>query len=100
VFFDGTWNTPEDKTNVHALYKLLQTGDSTNQECIYIAGVGTESAGLFHSAFNFLGGAFGSGLDDNILEGYRWLVENYQENDQIFLFGFSRGRTAREVSPG
>ena len=91
VFFDGTWNTPEDKTNVHALYKLLQTGVSTNQECIYIEGVGTQSGGLFDSAFNFLGGAFGSGLDDNILEGYRWLVGNYQENDQIFLFGFSRG---------
>jgi acetyl esterase/lipase len=76
---------------VHALYQLLQTGGSTHQECIYIEGVGTQSGGLFDSAFNFLGGAFGSSLDDNILEGYRWLVENYEENDQIFLFGFSRG---------
>src|SRR5262249_8200426 len=48
---------------------------------------------------NALGGAFGDGLSANIRQGYAWLVENHQEGDEIFLFGFSRGAyTARSLA--
>jgi uncharacterized protein (DUF2235 family) len=47
----------------------------------------------------FLGGVFGQGLDENIRLAYEWLIENYNEGDEIFIFGFSRGAfTARSLA--
>jgi len=47
----------------------------------------------------FLGGVFGQGLDDNIRLAYEWLIENYNDDDEIFIFGFSRGAfTARSLA--
>jgi uncharacterized protein (DUF2235 family) len=44
------------------------------------------------------GGAFGSGLDNNIEDAYRFLVDNFDEGDEVFVFGFSRGAyTARSL---
>ena len=35
----------------------------------------------------------------NIIQAYRFIVHNYQKNDEIFLFGFSRGAyTVRSLS--
>jgi uncharacterized protein (DUF2235 family) len=92
VFFDGTWNTPTDRTNVYKLYKLFNDFDPATQQAIYVQGVGTDHGrGLLTSFKNFLGGAFGDGLSQNILAGYKWLINAYQEGDEIFLLGFSRG---------
>jgi uncharacterized protein (DUF2235 family) len=42
---------------------------------------------------------FGSGIDTAITSAYEWLIENYEPNDDIFIFGFSRGAyTARSLS--
>ena len=47
----------------------------------------------------FLGGVFGQGFDDNIRLAYDWLVENYNDGDEVFIFGFSRGAfTARSLA--
>jgi uncharacterized protein (DUF2235 family) len=47
----------------------------------------------------FLGGVFGQGLDENIRLAYEWLIENYNDGDEIYIFGFSRGAyTARALS--
>ena len=35
--------------------------------------------------------ATGYGLDDNILNSYEFIVDNYADGDDIYLFGFSRG---------
>jgi uncharacterized protein (DUF2235 family) len=91
VFFDGTWNTPTDRTNVYKLYKLLDEVDLSKQQGVYIPGVGTEKGGLLSSVHNFFGGAFGDGLSKNILQGYRWLIDIYKPGDEIFIIGFSRG---------
>jgi len=51
--------------------------------------------------------ATGYGLDDNVMEAYRFLVENYNngkatdgERDRIFIFGFSRGAYSARVLAG
>ncbi len=99
IFFDGTWNTPADRTNVYKLYKIMNDIDNSKQRATYIQGVGTEKGGLLSSCEHFLGGAFGDGLSENILQGYKWLIECYHENDAIFIFGFSRGAyTARSLA--
>ncbi len=47
----------------------------------------------------FWGGVFGHGLDENIRLAYEWLIENYNDGDEIFIFGFSRGAyTARSLA--
>jgi len=47
----------------------------------------------------FIGGAVGDGLDKNIKSAYKWLGQNYQPGDSIYIFGFSRGAyTARYVA--
>jgi hypothetical protein len=38
-----------------------------------------------------LGGACGLGIERNIVDCYRFVVDNYQEDDELYFFGFSRG---------
>jgi uncharacterized protein (DUF2235 family) len=46
-----------------------------------------------------IGGSTGKGLDANIRRAYEWLIENYSDGDEIFIFGFSRGAyTARSLA--
>jgi uncharacterized protein (DUF2235 family) len=96
LLFDGTWNKPESNTNVERLQLLLAPHDhaGVEQQVNYVPGVGVKP-GLTH----LLGGAFGYGLSDNVLTGYRWLCETWQADDQLYLFGFSRGAyTARSLA--
>src|SRR5712664_3658611 len=76
---DGTWNKRDDNTNVFHLYNLVtDTGvDRKRQLKQYVKGVGTRL--LDHVS----GGVFGFGLDQNIREAYEWLIENYDEEDEI-----------------
>lgn len=89
LFFDGTWNEPNDRTNAYLLYKLAPETD--DQETLYVPGVGTQGNGLFSLANKFLGGAFGDGLSANIKSGYAWLCQRYQPGASIYILGFSRG---------
>jgi uncharacterized protein (DUF2235 family) len=101
--FDGTWNKPADEnlpenqqveTNVRRFYEsVLDTGtDGVSQMKWYDQGVGTN---WFDHA---IGGAFGAGLDLKILEGYKFLAKNYEDGDEVFVLGFSRGAyTARSL---
>jgi len=95
LLFDGTWNKPESNTNVERLRRLIAPVDALgNAQLVnYIPGVGVKR-GLSH----LLGGAFGYGLSDNVLDGYRWLCQTWRPGDEIYLFGFSRGAyTARSL---
>src|SRR3546814_5011011 len=70
----------------------------------YTPGVGTVGRVdfLYRTKQKFLGVlglAMGYGLDDNVLGAYRFLVENWEEGDRTYLFGFSRGAwTARVLA--
>jgi len=95
LFFDGTWNKPENNTNVWRLSLMLaeQSADGVPQKKFYDEGVGT------HWYDRVTGGAFGAGLSDNVRSGYRWLMEHYNPGDEIYIFGFSRGAfTARSLA--
>jgi uncharacterized protein (DUF2235 family) len=90
VFLDGTWNVVGDNTNVWRLKSLCApaSADGTRQLAYYEKGV----SGLF-------GGLFGDGLDTIIQNAYQWLVDHYDDGDEIFIFGFSRGAyTARSLA--
>ncbi|MFA1546032.1 DUF2235 domain-containing protein [Actinomadura chokoriensis] len=96
VCCDGTWNTPEMEsvTNVRRLYNALDRTDEGGHRQLswYQPGVGSLRNRL-------LGGAFGLGLSDNVMDAYRWLAGEYRPGDRIWLFGFSRGAyTARSLA--
>lgn len=96
VCCDGTWNFADQpsRTNVTkvALAVCPQDGD-TEQRVYYHSGVGTRRRERLR------GGAFGAGLSRNVLDAYRFLVDNYEPGDELYLFGFSRGAfTARSLS--
>lgn len=95
LFFDGTWNEPGDHTNVFRLSLMLAStsADGAQQVLYYDEGVGT------HQFDSVTGGLFGAGLSENVRKGYKWLMENYDPGDEIYLFGFSRGAfTARSLA--
>jgi uncharacterized protein (DUF2235 family) len=87
VYFDGTWNFPAIKTNVHRLCEITAATDEQGvvQLHKYWNGVGTRSLEVLR------GGILGFGTSRNICEAYTWLKENYEDGDDIFIFGFSRG---------
>ena len=114
IFLDGTWNTSEDYTNVYALYNLCegleidvdeyeahsayssQTVEdmAVDQIRYYDAGVGT---GSIYTP-KVLGGAIGQGLRINVAQAFLMISRTYKPDDEIFVFGFSRGSyTARSV---
>jgi uncharacterized protein (DUF2235 family) len=97
VFFDGTWNRADQPhpTNITKLFEATESEDEflTPQIIHYVRGVGTRRSERVK------GGGFGFGISDNIKDGYKFLVSNYNPGDQIYIFGFSRGAyTARSLA--
>jgi uncharacterized protein (DUF2235 family) len=102
---DGTWNKPNavDKhgnpvqTNVQKIFDkiALRGPDNTLQIRYYDEGIGAQGR-WWKRIFD---GATGEGIDENILDAYKFIVWNYEPGDEIYLFGFSRGAyTARSVA--
>ncbi|QEH34682.1 hypothetical protein OJF2_32230 [Aquisphaera giovannonii] len=101
--FGGTWNTPADEsagvddgveTNVRRCFRSVEGrgADGISQEARCNEGVGTEAPN------ELAGGAFGAGLDSHILEGYRHLVETYEEGDKDYdIAQWSPLETPRQV---
>ena len=89
---DGTWNKPEEDlnkdfpTNVLRLSRAIKPfgKDSVPQQVFYDWGIGS-----YHDSF--VAGTTGNGLNKNIMDDYRYIVQNYSPSDEIYLFGFSRG---------
>ncbi len=106
---DGTWQTSVSEkenipSNVTKLCRLIKrysekkTDESRNwhQLVYYDSGIGTGNLSGIEAARQ---GGTGAGLMENVIEAYNFIVLNYQEGDEIFCFGFSRGAfTARAVS--
>jgi hypothetical protein len=102
----GKFFAPNNVTlpsNVTRLVRALNTNIVANQAVeprppqivFYQAGIGT-GGGI---SDKILGGATGFTISENIREAYTFICNNYQDGDEIFLFGFSRGAyTARAVS--
>ena len=103
ICFDGTWSKPADEalpvaqrveTNVARFYESVKAvgPDGTKQVKWYDEGVGSKWYD------RFLGGAIGAGLELNIVQGYEFLAKEYEQGDEVYILGFSRGAyTARSL---
>lgn len=108
VCCDGTGNEiSENISNVLKLYRVLRKTGKTEprQVVFYDSGVGTLArpdpwTKLRQDAIAVLGLATGYGLDENILAAYEFLISQYEDGDEIYLFGFSRGAYTVRVLAG
>ena len=101
---DGTGNeVAGDLTNVLKLFRISRK--SASQRVFYDPGVGTIGnqnawTRLQQRAQGIFGLATGAGLDNRILEAYRFLATHFNDGDHVFLFGFSRGAYTVRVLAG
>ncbi|KAJ7107591.1 hypothetical protein C8R44DRAFT_941306 [Mycena epipterygia] len=98
VFIDGTSNMfGLEPTNVLAFYRHIEKDQ--RQTVIYNSGIGTEVKG-FSKFRNLIDQGLALSLKKNIVRAYHWLSENYEAEDRIYLFGFSRGAYQVRVLAG
>lgn len=111
VLCDGTNNNltgGEEDTNVVKFAELLSRFSDAHRVVFYDPGVGNpgELPGttmvdrLLRGTQRVAGLAFGRGVYENIAEGYRFLMQNWRDGDQLFLVGFSRGAFAARSIAG
>jgi uncharacterized protein (DUF2235 family) len=95
LFLDGTWNTVSSNTNVWRAKSMCAkaSGDGVPQAVYYDKGLGTTMGEIVR------GGVFGYGIDDAVIDAYEWLIETFDDGDEIFIFGFSRGATRQGAYP-
>jgi uncharacterized protein (DUF2235 family) len=97
VCADGTWNVRDQvskgsvrrrPTNVTKIARAIRPRDrhGVDQIVFYHDGLGT---GGYLDRLS--GGAFGRGIEANIRTIYRFIAYNHEPDDELFLFGFSRG---------
>ena len=106
ICLDGTNNQlgRAVNTNVVRLFQMLDLADPARQVGYYDPGVGTFSSAaawtpLARTASRYAGLMFGPGLRQNLGEAYTYLMSVFEPEDQIFVFGFSRGAyTARALT--
>ena len=87
VFSDGTGQEGGRgyNSNVYRLFNMCE--DRTDRQILfYDRGLGTGWRKI-------TGNLFGAGISKNIKDCYRFIFENFNAEDEIFLFGFSRGAT-------
>ena len=92
VLSDGTGQTDDQDylTNIGKLNQMLERSDE--QIVFYDAGVGTNWQRL-------TGKVYGAGIEKNIQQCYRFISQDCDEGDKIYLFGYSRGAaTVRMLS--
>ena len=114
IYSDGTGQVgglkPDQRlSNIYKMFRATRVSpsnniDPTHQVAFYDAGLGTEEGttgviGSVKFVRKLLGSITGRGITTNIIDCYEAILNNYNEGDRIFLFGFSRGAyTARCVA--
>jgi uncharacterized protein (DUF2235 family) len=102
VLLDGTWNTPRDFTNIckksweeKVAERLIppRGAGGVEQNVRYFSGVGAQG-------FKIVGGAIGFGLRTIVQDAYDWVVDNYRDDQELYIYGFSRGAYAARALAG
>lgn len=103
---DGTGNEVEENiSNVLKLYRVLDKGQQSGQVVFYDPGIGTLGnkkpwSPISDPARHAFYAMTGADLDGKVLTTYKFLIDTYEEGDEIYLFGFSRGAYTVKVLAG
>lgn len=93
---DGTWDSHKQPTNVEKIVRSIKPYDSDgrHQVLYYDQGIGN-----YNHIDRLIGATLGKGIEQNVLDAYRFIAHNYQSGDEIYCFGASRGAyTARALA--
>lgn len=105
ICFDGTGNE-FGKNNTNVVDTVAAVTRDQDQKPYYDTGVGTfNPLGVSLGAVSkklgiMMGQAFGYGVKQNVREAYEFIMENYEPDDKVFIFGFSRGAYTARVLAG
>jgi uncharacterized protein (DUF2235 family) len=101
---DGTNNYPNAGfTNIQRLFRMLQRGA---EQCTYYQpGVGTlepgsVGSGLAKRALMLADAMSALYIERHVCAAYRYLMVHWQQGDELYLFGFSRGAFVARVLAG
>lgn len=90
---DGTWKSDDEaafgaSTNIVRIRNGIpeRASDDVPQKVHYVKGVGADP----NMVERLLGG-LGKGLSANVLDAYRFVAQQYEPGDELYMFGFSRG---------
>lgn len=82
---------PPQATNIARMFLLLN--NNAGQRLAYVRGIGSGERE------KFTGGAFGKGADERVEAAVKFIQDNWQNGDEICIFGFSRGAAiARQLA--
>jgi uncharacterized protein (DUF2235 family) len=106
VLIDGTWN--KEGSGADTNVAKLDTGKRLAPCIEAVASDGTQQLVHYHDGVGvdgdltqkLLGGAIGLGLKKIIQEVYEFIVDHYETDDEIYIFGFSRGAYAARALAG
>ncbi|AAS52619.2 AEL066Cp [Eremothecium gossypii ATCC 10895] len=107
--FDGTDQNfgPDPFTNVLKIFRMLESNDDSIQMCYYQPGIGTsmsvrggDKSSTRCALENTFDSMFAFSLDHHIISAYLFLVQYYELDDKIIMFGFSRGAFIARVLTG
>ncbi|KAJ3536344.1 hypothetical protein NM688_g6852 [Phlebia brevispora] len=91
-------------SNVVQFFSMLKKDDRRQQMVYYQAGIGTYLTPQVATPFTAklsktLDEMIAWNLDAHVMDGYEFLMQNYEAGDKICIFGFSRGAyTARALA--
>jgi uncharacterized protein (DUF2235 family) len=108
IFSDGTGQAgglrfDEDRSNVYKLFRATRVGpdsciNPSEQVAFYDPGLGSQAdgsnlwgRGFRRAIYNTVSQVTGFGITANIVDCYAAIIRLYEDDDRIFLFGFSRG---------
>ncbi|KAJ7473650.1 hypothetical protein B0H11DRAFT_2195607 [Mycena galericulata] len=114
VLLDGTGDRDDDDvTNIVMLDKMLyngkgHSGNDNVQLVHYRDGIGADVTKDYTTLVrygwdkvkNTFDKAVAISFQNHIIGAYTWLAENYQDNDKICIFGFSRGAYSARALAG
>ncbi len=107
IFSDGTgqaggFRFDENRSNIYKMFRACRCGPDTSvnpreQLTFYDPGLGSQADGghlggrMARWIYNTVSQATGFGITANIIDCYAALIRLWQQDDKLFLFGFSRG---------
>lgn len=89
IFLDGTANDYNSETNLSKLRHRVAWQPDDEIGTFYVEGVGAGN--------KVVGMITGWGMGHRVRQAYRYLLRNYREGDQVYLFGFSRGAYSARI---
>ena len=105
VCCDGTGNKVNVNENSNIVHLFACLEKSANQLCYYSPGLGTITPlwvenELSKKWYKLKAMVSGYSLKNNVLDAYKFIMENYEDGDLIYFFGFSRGAYTVRVVAG